>query len=442
MKFSAAFLIFIIGMVLATILGINMILPLLLGYFLFASVAIKQGITVKALMDMTFRGVKKSLVVVKIMLCIGILTAMWRAGGTILFFVYYGVDIITPKIFVLAAFVLPLILSYAIGTSFGVSSTMGIILMTIARASGANIPLTTGAILSGVYFGDRCSPASSSASLTAIMTGTDLYTNVKLMHKTGLPGVILSLVLYGVLSYLNPISAMDTTTIEMIESQFNVSWVTVLPAVAMLILPLIKVPVYISMLISAAMAFVCAVWLQDIPAFDVIKACVLGMSSDGSYLGELLQGGGLKSMMDICIILLISCSYSSIFDETDMLAPVNSKIEGLIKKIGRFPAVCIVSIFACAIFCNQTIAVIVVANLMSKAFKESGGTNQEFCIDIENSGILFAGLVPWCIACSVPINLMGGTFAGVPYAFMLYLIPLTYFFTKKKYFPMDRKDVE
>jgi NhaC family Na+:H+ antiporter len=30
---------------------------------------------------------------------IGMLTASWRAGGTIMFFVYYGMALITPKLF-------------------------------------------------------------------------------------------------------------------------------------------------------------------------------------------------------------------------------------------------------------------------------------------------------------------------------------------------------
>jgi NhaC family Na+:H+ antiporter len=34
------------------------------------------------------------------------------------------------------------------------------------------------------------------------------------------------------------------------------------------------------------------------------------------------------------------------------------------------------------------------------------------------------GMIPWCIACSVPLANMGGTPAAIPFAVFLYLVPL------------------
>ena len=42
-----------------------------------------------------------------------------------------------PSLFILVAFLLTVLLSYALGTSFGVASTAGVVLMALARAPAA-----------------------------------------------------------------------------------------------------------------------------------------------------------------------------------------------------------------------------------------------------------------------------------------------------------------
>ena len=133
------------------------------------------------------------------MLLIGCLTSLWRQSGTIAYFTYYGVRLIPPQAFILAAFVLSALMSYALGTSFGVAATIGVILMTIARASGVSTVIAGGAILSGVYFGDRGSPAASSASLVANETGTDASQNFRRMMPSALLPLGLCVLIYAAL---------------------------------------------------------------------------------------------------------------------------------------------------------------------------------------------------------------------------------------------------
>ena len=45
--------------------------------------------------------------------------------------------------------------------------------------------IAAGVIMSGVYFGDRCSPVSSSANMVAGITDTKIYDNVKIMFRDG-----------------------------------------------------------------------------------------------------------------------------------------------------------------------------------------------------------------------------------------------------------------
>ena len=147
---------------------------LLGGLVLFWLLGLKQGFHNRELWEMAWAKCKKSLIVVTIIALIGVITGLWRASGTIAYCVVKGVELVTPNLFLTVSFLLCAALSYVLGTSYGVSSTMGVILMALARSGGVDPTVTAGVILSGVYFGDRCSPASSAASLVAAVTDTDL----------------------------------------------------------------------------------------------------------------------------------------------------------------------------------------------------------------------------------------------------------------------------
>ena len=81
------------------------------------------------------------------------LTALWRAAGTIPAIVSYCAGLMNPSVMILMAFLLNALVSVLTGTAFGTAATMGVICMTMAKAMGCNEILAGGAILSGVFFG-------------------------------------------------------------------------------------------------------------------------------------------------------------------------------------------------------------------------------------------------------------------------------------------------
>ena len=152
MYFLLSFLLFVTSIAVCLVYSYQMVYAMILGYVLLAAAAMRRGSRLTVLRASAL-GVKEALLVIEILLLIGLLTAEWRAGGVIAFFVYHGVGLITPKLFILIAFLLTCFISYALGTSIGVAGTAGVILMAIARSGGVNELLAAGAILSGVYFG-------------------------------------------------------------------------------------------------------------------------------------------------------------------------------------------------------------------------------------------------------------------------------------------------
>ena len=427
----ACFVLFLAMVAGCLVTGLSVAWALLGGLILFWLLGLRQGFTHRQLWEMAWKKCRKSLIVVEVIFLIGIITGVWRVGGTISYCIVMGVELVTPGLFLVVAFLLCVALSYVLGTSYGVSSTMGVILMALARSGGVDPALAAGVILSGVYFGDRCSPASSAASLVAAVTDTDLYRNVRQMLRTALLPTLLTLGIYVVLSLRNPLARMDQSVLSALEGNFSITWLALLPAAVMFLLPLFKVPIKLAMLGSIAVAAVLAMAVQGFSLWEVLSAAWGGYHPADPALNAVLGGGGITSMMVSYVIVILTGLYSGILEGTGDLEPMQQKAEALAGKIGAFPAMIVMSTLTAMVLCNQAVTSILSEQLLRRCYDDQ----EELAMDIENSGILIAGLIPWSIACSIPLAMLGADSSALLYALLLWLIPICYLFTKRFFYP-------
>ena len=159
----------------ATYLDTSLHIPLLIGTITAVVVAKGLGYCFSEVQEMMVRGVSSILPVIFIFILVGALMGVWMASGTVPAMVYYGLRIITPTTYLPLTFVLCAAVSMSIGTAFGTTSTVGIAMLGIGQALGLPLPLVVGAIVSGVYFGDRLSPLGSALNLAAAVSETELY---------------------------------------------------------------------------------------------------------------------------------------------------------------------------------------------------------------------------------------------------------------------------
>lgn len=435
------FALFLAAVIASLLTGHGLIPPLLFGLVLFFLLGLKRGFSARALTAMAWKKGKESLIVIPVFLIIGTVTALWRSSGTIAFFLYHGLRSITPGWFVLMAFLLSALLSIALGTSFGVTGTAGVVLITLARSGGVDLAVTAGAIVSGAYFGDRCSPMSSCASLVAACTGTELYPNVREMLRTAALPTALTTALYAFVSLRNPITTVDAEVLAALSGNFSLHVVVLLPAALMLLLPLLKVPVKRAMAVSAVIAFLLTVFLQDLPVTEAVRTAVFGYTPPQVELRHILSGGGLVSMFSSSSIVFITSLYAGILEGIDALAPAKAWVEHLSQRLGLFPTAGIVSTAIAAVFCNQSVTVLMGAQLLSDSYRRRGASGTELAMDIANSGVTIAGLLPWSIAISVPLSMLDAGNEAIPWCILLYMIPLCYLFTKR-YFRAGQNPAE
>lgn len=432
------FVLFLAAVVATLALDVTLTWAVLLGLALFTVYGRRKGVPWKDMWDAAWAQGKKMCAVLIIYGLIGCITGLWRSGGTIAFFIYYGTRLMTPRLFLLVAFLLTCLISYALGTSFGVVGTAGVILMALGRSGGVDPAVTAGAVLAGAYFGDRCSPASSSATLVAAATDTKLMDNLVMMRRTGWLPLFVSTAVYAVLSCTHPLQAVDDTLLRALADTFRLSPLTVIPALVIVALPLCKVSIRTSMAVSAACALAVTLFFQNMDLLTALKTALLGYRGAGP-LGDILSGGGVLSMVECSVLAIGTGMYAGLLDRLGALDGLRGAAERLAEKAGLFAACTAAYTVTSCVFCNQSTGAVLVPQLLGKTYHEKGADDGELAIDMENSGVVIAPLIPWNISVSIPLVMLGATARAIPYAVLLYMIPLCYGLTKTHFYP--RKEV-
>ena len=414
-----AILLFSLSLIFCLLLKYSVIYALIVGYIIFVTYGLIKGHDLKVLMKKSFEGVLTVKNILLVFVLIGMITALWRASGTIAFIVYMGSKLISPSILILLTFLLCSILSFLIGTSLGTAATMGVICVSIGKAIGINPYYLGGAVLSGIYFGDRCSPMSTSALLITELTKTNLYTNIKLMFKTSIIPFVTTCLFYlflGLKSSTSPVS-IDATNI--FKENYNLNIVVIVPAILIIILSLFKVNVKKTMLLSIVISFIIAMFFQKESVTSLINYCVYGFYHSNEKLNLMMKGGGILSMLNVGLIVAISSSYSGIFKETKMLVLMKKYLKEFSEKTSNYFVIFLSSIISGAIACNQSLGIILTHELC-----EELEDKQNMAIILENTIVLLAGLIPWNIAMAVPLKTIDiGLMSGL-FAFYLYFLPL------------------
>jgi len=414
-----AILLFSLSLIFCLLLKLSVVYALIIGYMIFVIYGLIKGHNLIVLIKKSFEGVLTVKNILLVFILIGMITALWRASGTIAYIVYMGSKLISPSILILLTFLLCSILSVLIGTSLGTAATMGVICASIGKAMGVNPYYVGGAVLSGIYFGDRCSPMSTSALLITELTKTNLYTNIKLMIKTSIIPFIVTCLFYLFLGFKSKVSNISVDVTEIFKQNYNLNMLVIIPAILIVILSILKINVKKTMLISIVISFIISMFIQKETVVSLIKYCIFGYNNSNQKLNLMMKGGGILSMVSVSLIVGISSSYSGIFKETRMLVSLKEYLKLFSKKTSNYFVIFLSSIVSGAIACNQSLGTILTNELCGELVEK-----QKMAIILENTVILLVGLIPWNIAMDVPLKAIGVGFMSGLFAFYLYFLPL------------------
>lgn len=405
--------------------GKSLIFALLAGFILFFSHGLKTGHSFSEMVHLALSGIKTTKNVLITLSLVGMLTAAWRISGTIPYIVYHASQWCDGSAVLLASFLLCALVSALTGTSFGTAATIGVICMTIANSMNIPPMYSGGAIMAGAYFGDRCSPMSTSALLVAAITKTDIFTNCRLMVKTAVVPSILTCVIYASMGILFQGSSTSSNAAELFCRSFNLSWITLVPAALVIILSARRIDVKAIMITSTIAAAIIASAIQHMPLSEIFASCLLGFHPADPDLARLASGGGIVSMADVVAIICISSSYAGMFSGTGFLEAIQTHMTILSQRITPFGTIIATSIITSMISCNQTLATMLTHQLCQSVEPDP----QRLAIHLENTVIVISALIPWSIACSAFLAIIDAPLSSVPLACYLYFLPLWNFIT-------------
>ena len=422
-------LLFSAGLILCLLLDQSILYALAFGFLLFCFYGRKKGFSWRELFQWAGAGIYRVRNILITFVLIGLLTAFWRGAGTIPSIVSYTSSLIKPAVFLLMTFLLNSLISVLTGTAFGAAATMGVICATMAIPLGIPVWLMGGAVLSGVFVGDRCSPVSTSALLVAELTETNIFDNIKGMLKSSWLPFSAAALLYLAIGFLLPRQGESMDMRSLFAGEFVISPLALIPAGVIMLLSLLRVNVKWAMSASILSAIPLCLYLQGMEGAALLKAAWSGYEAADEALAPMINGGGIRSMMKTAGIIIISSAYSDIFRRTGLLDGAMAWAERLAARRGAYPAMLLTGFVSAMIACNQTLAIMLTNQLCGGIKKDPG----RFALDLEDTAVIVAPLIPWCIAGSVPLATVGAPPLAVLAACYLYLLPLWRLFFYKQH---------
>jgi NhaC family Na+:H+ antiporter len=349
-----------------------------------------------------------------ILLMVGALAGAWMVSGIIPTLIVFGLKILSPKTFLVAAAVLSALVSLATGSSWSTAATIGIALMGIGQSLGIPAGWIAGAVISGAYFGDKMSPVSDTTNIAATMAGAELTDHIRHMLWTSGPAILIALLVFGI----KGLSANETGDLsqvaqitELLNAKFTISpWLMLVP-LASIALIVLKVDALAAMGIGTLAGVLAANWVQpqiiaEIAGHNGASAWYEGsmqalygssqISIDHPVLSELLKGKGMSGMLGTVWLILCALTFGGIMDAAGFLSTLTQVLlrfaRGTAGLIGATLASCgILNLTAS----DQYLAIVVPGRMFNKAYEDQGLKPENLSRALEDSGTVTSALVPW-----------------------------------------------
>ncbi|MCF8001731.1 MAG: Na+/H+ antiporter NhaC, partial [Halanaerobiales bacterium] len=287
-------------------------IPLIMELTFTLFLALYWGFKWEELEEMMFSSFAKIGNVLIIIMLIGMIIGIWIESGTVPTMIYYGLKFLRPQYFYVISFVLSAIVSISIGTAFGTVSTVGLALISIAQGMGISLALAAGSIISGAYVGDRMSPLSSIAIITAHSADSDLHEMIKEMLKTFWVPFILSAIIYFIIGlsyngYSYDVSQISTL-LDGLLNNYLISFVMLIPPLTIIILAVKRVPTILNLIINLILSSFIALFISGMTINKIISSMYTGAVGETSIslLNKLLTRGGLSSMLELISLIILA----------------------------------------------------------------------------------------------------------------------------------------
>jgi NhaC family Na+:H+ antiporter len=417
---------------------------LLLGGAVAAIMGFLNKVSYKTMIDEVAENIKSTAGAILILLMVGALAGTWLISGIIPSMIYYGLQILSPAIFLPATLIICSVISIATGSSWTTSATVGIALIGIGGALGFDLGMVAGAVISGAYFGDKLSPMSDTTNLAPAMAGTDLFTHIRYMTITTIPSYILTLILFIILGLSVETNGVANTgqLLTDIKLAFNVSgWLFLVPAIVIFLI-VKKTEPLIALLAGTILGGIFALLFQPnivlmlsganelnfISGYKGVMNAITTKSiipTQNATLVDLFTSGGMEKMLGTIWLILCAMVFGGIMDAIGALSRISQALLSVAKSTLGLFASTVGSCLALNITASdQYLAIVVPGKMFAQAYRDKGLAPENLSRTLEDSGTVTSVLIPWNTCGAYQAGTLGvNTFDYLPYAFFNIISP-------------------
>lgn len=383
-----------------------------------------------------------------ILFLIGAISGTWTMSGIVPTFIYYGVKIISPKVFLLTACIICALVSVTIGSSWTTIATIGVALLGIGKALGFSDGMIAGAIISGAYFGDKISPLSDTTVLASSMSKVPMFDHIRYLMYTTVPSIVITLVIFTILGFSH--SGSDSSLINeytsVLDSKFNITpWLLIVPALTAVMIAR-RMPALIVLALSTATAAIAAIIFQP----DIIREIGASIAGDGSNakilftgtiesiynsvsietgnpeVNQLVASKGMLGMLNTVYLIICAMCFGAALKASGMLRHLASMILPLTKRRTSLVTSTVVTGTALnGIVSDQYLAIILTSSLFKDVYEKEGYENRLLSRSVEDSATVTSPLYPWSSCGMTQATILSvPTLAYLPYCFFNLISPL------------------
>jgi len=423
-------------------------IPIILAAAVAAAVAILHKHPWKEIQDGMVHGITLAMGAILILMVVGTMIGTWIQGGVVPTMIFYGLKVLSPGIFLVATLIICSIVSLGTGSSWSTAGTVGVALIGVGQSLGIPVAMVAGAIVSGAYFGDKMSPMSDTTNLAPAIAGTDLFSHIRHMVYTTLPGYILSIILYGVIGAKFAGGSIDSQQIQIIlttlKSNFFIHPILLLPPVLVIVMVIKKIPPLPALLGGTVIGCVFAMITQSQSLSDVLLAAKSGYVSETgvAMVDDLLSRGGLDYMMDTVALIICALCFGGIMEKTGMLKVL---AKALLKRVRRPGSLVATTVFSCIgmniIASDQYMAIVIPGRMYKQAYADHNLHPKNLSRVLEDSGTLSSPLIPWNSCGAFMWATLGvNPLVYLPYAFLNLFNPIVSIFYGYTGITMEKLD--
>ncbi|MGF1556400.1 Na+/H+ antiporter NhaC [Paucihalobacter sp.] len=422
---------------------------LLLGGAIAAIVGYFNKVSIEKMFDAVAENVKSTSTAILILLMVGALAGTWMVSGIIPTMIYYGMQVLSPAIFLASCVVICCVISVATGSSWTTSATVGIALIGIASALDISLGMTAGAILSGAYFGDKLSPLSDTTNLAPAMAGTDLFTHIRYMTITTIPTIVVTIIVFIIIG-VNLGTKGDVETqgiLTSIDAAFNINPLLFVVPLVVIVLIVKKTSPLVALLIGTLLAGLAALIFQpqivasiggsETLSFEsgykgVMNAITVDTSvaTDNEILADLFSAGGMSGMLGTIWLIICAMVFGGIMDAIGALKVITSSLLKMFHTTFGLFASTVASCLALNVTASdQYLAIVVPGKMFAKAYEDKGLSPENLSRTLEDSGTVTSVLIPWNTCGAYHSGVLGvGVGEYFMYAIFNWLSPFTTLF--------------